>query len=467
MEDIKYSILQIFTIIKPVVICILLSVLWVKLSNPVEPLYDSRAPVFAAPSSVSVGTAFGTKGDGSDGTSVITALIILGQIVVATVVIACLFRYNQIKVIYGIFIFVVMLLLGYFGYVLGATLLSIAALSLDWITFVFFLWNLVAVGLAVIFWRGPMIIQQGYLVVMSSMMAFSLSTLPDLVTWILLGLLAVWDLIAVLCPFGPLRMLIESTGNGRDIPAALIYNAPMSMMASPGSLPSTRLPTLEPEPPRLEADIYVARASPQVQNAHLQQQPFAGQAFHGTTHDASQRGNSFYSSMDGPGAAQSDRSGGIELRPVLGRATSDHRPGSWDPQRPSRDPELPEPEAAAGQDVVEEDDNGVRLGLGDFVFYSVLVGRASLFDWITTVSTIVAVLAGLSMTIFLLGIYRKALPALPISIAFGIVFYLFSSTMLMPFTNNLTDLPMPLVVKVGDPSGLWVGKTGGGGMIFI
>lgn len=46
--------------------------------------------------STSIGQSFGTTG--SDSSSVITAFIVLGQIVVATVVIAVLFHYGKIMV---------------------------------------------------------------------------------------------------------------------------------------------------------------------------------------------------------------------------------------------------------------------------------------------------------------------------------------------------------------------------------
>jgi presenilin 1 len=86
------------------------------------------------------------------------------------------------------------------------------------------LWNFTAVGLVQIFWKGPMRLQQIYLVVMSSLMAYSLTQTLELTTWILLALLAVWDLIAVLCPFGPLKLLVESSREQEVEIPALLYS---------------------------------------------------------------------------------------------------------------------------------------------------------------------------------------------------------------------------------------------------
>ena len=71
-------------------------------------------------------------------------------------------------------------------------------------------------------------------------------------------------------------------------------------------------------------------------------------------------------------------------------------------------------------------DGGIKLGLGDFIFYSVLVAHASLQSLEAAVNCAIAVVLGLATTLVLLSVYKKALPALPISIMFGIITYVMS-----------------------------------------
>lgn len=71
------------------------------------------------------------------------------------------------------------------------------------------------------------------------------------------------------------------------------------------------------------------------------------------------------------------------------------------------------------------EDKGVNMGLGDFIFYSILIGmtvkgRRS-EDFYSTVAALNGVIVGLVLTLGILAATRRALPALPISIALGLM----------------------------------------------
>ena len=61
-----------------------------------------------------------------------------------------------------------------------------------------------------------------------------------------------------------------------------------------------------------------------------------------------------------------------------------------------------------------------------------------MYDMLTALVSYLAVIAGLGTTLLLLALYKKALPALPISVGLGVSFYLLARLLLEPFALNLS-----------------------------
>jgi presenilin 1 len=159
------------------------------------------------------------------------------MIIGATLLFVILFKFGCWKILHGYLFLTVVMLLGFMGYLLALNVIQVLSIPVDLITLVFALYNFAVVGIVAVFSTAPLWLQQTYLVLMSSIMAFSLTGLDAWTTWLLLGILAIWDLIAVLCPYGPLRVLVEtSQQENREIPA-LLYSVTMVWitMATPAA----------------------------------------------------------------------------------------------------------------------------------------------------------------------------------------------------------------------------------------
>ena len=181
------------------------------------------------------------------------------------------------------------------------------------------IWNYGAVGLIHLAGFGGKRVQQVYHITLCVTLSLVLQkSLPEYTLWILLAAISCWDLVAVLCPYGPLRILVE-TAQDREvaIPQALIYSTMLWVtMAQPGDRKAG------PDPSNLLDD--------------------AGRAGSGS-------GNRQATNPNPSPAAYT--------RP----ATDSGAPAAQRPARPAAE-------------SVEDEGGGPKLGLGDFIFYSILIG---------------------------------------------------------------------------------------------
>lgn len=343
--------------------------------------------------------------------AIANSLILISVVIVMTMILICLYKYSFYKVITVWLIFSTVMLMFMFAYLFFEEVLRTCNIPMDVFTILLFIWNFGVTGMMCIHWRGPMRLQQAYLIFVAALMALVfIKYLPEWTTWVVLFVISIWDLVAVLTPRGPLRVLVETAQERNEaifpslIYSAIAYNS--LIMAAAEEAPE---PVDTSSSPSTEREILVTGASDSEPGESSQLSD------NGVRRDSSNRIIPVYHSM----------------------ATTEIRQQSNE-SRSGEEVTVNRPVPTTPQNVIEE--NGVKLGLGDFIFYSVLVGKASSYgDWNTTLACFVAILIGLCLTLLLLASFRKALPALPISIAFGLVFYFVTRIIVKPFADMLAS----------------------------
>ncbi|KAH8031058.1 hypothetical protein HPB51_012746 [Rhipicephalus microplus] len=297
-----------------------------------------------------------------------------------------------------------------------------------------FVYNFMALGLVVVLYKGPMLLQQFYLIAESSYMSIMLlKFLPAWTLWVVLGLIPIWDLVAVLAVVGPLRILVETAQERKEgLQPGLVFST-MVVGTFPGMAKrhSERRPSKQ-------------RRSHGRRTSERRQSDVPSPSLHGPAdvgapdlpldrRMSNRRPSNTGSSVPEPYDIAEDGEEQVMLPvPVEGVAT---------PQGlPDEDQKAPvdfERDSSLDSSSEDQESQGIKMGLGDFVFYSVLVGKvATLGDWTIVCACFVGILVGICVTLFMLAIMQTALPALPVSLAFGLTFVGFHQ-LIQSFTNEL------------------------------
>ncbi|KAL8230743.1 hypothetical protein R6Q57_000521 [Mikania cordata] len=376
---------EIIRIITPVSICMLSVVILVSILDTDSSISSSISTIASIAYSESTSDSNWDKFKGA----LLNSLVFVAVVTVVTFLLVLLFYFNCTKFLKYYMGFSAFLVLGFMGGEIGLFLIQAFKIAIDCFTYVLLLLNFAIVGvLAVFMSKIPIFVTQSYMVIIGVLTAYWFTMLPEWTTWVLLVAMALYDLAAVLLPGGPLRLLVElAISRDEDIPA-LVYEA-RPIIDSRNNTTAQR---------RVWRD---RRANPESQTS-----PLIG--------------------SETIGSSQNVEEGHVhELSVPLIERVRDHGL---------------QPENLGLEGIGLGSLGAIKLGLGDFIFYSVLVGRAAMYDFMTVYACYLAIIAGLGITLILLAFYQKALPALPVSVILGVLFYV------------LTRIYQPSDIKCSDDS---------------
>ncbi|WIA21037.1 hypothetical protein OEZ85_005365 [Tetradesmus obliquus] len=380
----------------PVSICMAITVLLVKALNP-EGTADTTTVAIATLAYQEQDTdSAGQKLGGA----LLNAIIFMAVIAGMTFVLFLLFKWGCYKLIYGYMGFAMLNIFFFFTGALVLQLLRLIGLHMDLFSLAFLLFNFSVLGILSLFVMPvPLLLKQSYTVWVGICVAYIFTHIPEWTSWVLLVIMALYDLAAVLLPGGPLKILVELAIERQQELPALIYES------RPTQRPYQR-GMWRRQPPTGSSSSNAADGSSSA----------AAGSGSGLAHVAVAGGGGV---LAGEIVSGSGGSPNVFARVAL-LGDQQHR-SSWDEAAASPQPGSSSSDGGEGSEGELPD--GIKLGLGDFIFYSMLVGRAAMYDMMTVFASYIAVISGLGITLMLLALYRKALPALPVSIALGVLFY--------------------------------------------
>ncbi|CAK9301660.1 unnamed protein product [Gordionus sp. m RMFG-2023] len=332
-------------------------------------------------------------------------------------------------------------------------------IPIDYITAVVVVWNNAITGILAILWKGPLVLQQAYLIFDCSLMALAfIKFLPEWTTWVVLLMISVWDLVAVLCPGGPLRILVETAhARGEDLTKlpAMVYSSMLYPLMSTSSIicdlaqhygtmtidkgQINNQNAKEPADSKKSGEIPAQDKTASDSNNSLppEEKSKSSSSTVNNKYDSvpDDINNSDSDENNSPLNNSKNRDGEIIKKIAVKKSASDYS---------SNKRSVPANNDQGENPILNESPTGgvkgAKLGLGDFVFYSVLIGKAAVTDdWTVIIACILAILIGLGLTLVLLVMFKQALPALPISIILGLMMYFGFYYITSPFLDKLSE----------------------------
>ncbi|GKV07641.1 hypothetical protein SLEP1_g19388 [Rubroshorea leprosula] len=441
---------EIIGVMSPVSICMLLVVLLVYALTPNNPFSSNSAPIRTAANLVYLESPSDTATQKLEG-ALLNAVVFIILIAVVTFLLVVLYYYNCTNFLKNYMRFSAFFVLGTMGGSIFLSIIQHYSIPVDSITCFLLLFNFTIVGVLSMFSTGiPIIIRQGYMVLLGIIVAAWFTKLPEWTTWVLLVALALYDLVAVLAPGGPLKLLVELASSRDEELPALVYEARPTVSQGEGNQRSSlRLLVAGASDSRsVEMQAVSNDNAHQDMTVNGQNSEYTavcvrnfGNAEGEGTRDAGERSplvtnlrerhlssssssefSTVVGNMESEIVVDEEMSPLVEMLGMESRREQSRRDGTEDSVVASK---------------------GIKLGLGDFVFYSVLVGRAAMYDLMTVYACYLAIISGLGCTLILLAVCRRALPALPISIALGVLFYFLTRLLMEPFVVGMaTNLVM-------------------------
>lgn len=337
-----------------------------------------------------------SKGPNAGSASTITsqafkvALIIIGVLAAATCLLVLLVYYNCMKILYVYLFLTVVCVFSLLNTSILSMIVAELNIPIDWITLALFVYNILIVAVMSMFWIAPDMVKQGATIYQCVIMIlYVLKIAPEWIAWALLPLLAIWDMIAVLLPFGPLYLLINLFQKRHiEVPPMMIYTTGLWAQQTDKNANALRRTRFIPFPSSFSIFNLIFISSSTLHALH-ERDPIVAD--------------------------------------VRNRNASKDQSSSKKRRRTRKS----------------------MLGLGDFIFYSILLAKTvftSECNLFAIIIVYLSIIMGMLATTIILVLLHRPLPALPISLLIGLSIFFQHHYIGNKFADSLRLPTGPIII---------------------